>query len=220
MAMRRQSGPAPTGRRANGALRLLERGLLAVGLVCLIVYGSACTQRALFQRWHKRSFERDIAQAIQWEQHDQSSWSSTRIERFEASLEEGTDSLGRLDVPAAGISVMVLDGTDDWTLDRAVGRIEGTAMPGEPGNFGIAGHRDGIFRGLEQVALDDELSFFTHDGISRYVITALGVVEPEDVEVLDPTDESTITLVTCYPFYYVGDAPQRYIVHARQVAFD
>ena len=122
-----------------------------------------------------------------------------------------------LDVPEAAVSVMVLDGTDEITLNRAVGHIEGTANPGEHGNVGIAGHRDSFFRGLRKLEVGDEIVFTTLEGRSHFEVTRLEVVKPEAVEVLDPTEHPTLTLVTCYPFYFVGDAPSRYIVSARQV---
>jgi sortase A len=112
------------------------------------------------------------------------------------------------------------EGTDDWTLNRAVGRIEGTARPGEPGNLGIAGHRDGFFRGLRHTEVGDEIRLTTLDGVGRYRVVELAVVEPESVAVLAPTADPTITLVTCHPFSYVGDAPRRFIVHARRVSFE
>ena len=111
-------------------------------------------------------------------------------------------------------------GTDKRTLDRAVGRIEGTAQPGEPGNMGIAGHRDGFFRGLRKLEVGDEIIFTTLEGVAHYEVTSLRVVKPEAVEVLDPTEQPVLTLVTCYPFYYVGDAPNRFIVAARRVRYD
>jgi sortase A len=115
---------------------------------------------------------------------------------------------------------MLLEGTDELTLNRAVGHIEGTALPGQPGNVGIAGHRDGFFRGLEHLESGDALSVTTLEGVAHYEVAELEVVEPTAVEVLDPTAYDSLTLVTCYPFYYVGDAPQRFIVHAKQVRFN
>ena len=109
----------------------------------------------------------------------------------------------------------MLDGTDNLTLNRAVGRIAGTARPGEPGNLGIAGHRDGFFRGLKDLAPGGELELETLDGAQLvYTVRDIWIVQPEDVHVLDPTPEPSLTLVTCFPFYHVGSAPERYIVRA------
>ena len=115
---------------------------------------------------------------------------------------------------------MLLEGTDEATLDRAVGRIEGTAKPGEPGNLGIAGHRDGYFRGLRHLQRGDAISLTTLDGVARYRVEKIEVVRPERVDVLQPTGEPMLTLVTCYPFYYIGDAPKRFVVQARQVGYE
>ena len=110
--------------------------------------------------------------------------------------------------------VPVLEGTSDVTLNRGVGHIEETAMPGTGGNSGIAGHRDGFFRGLKDVGLGDTIELETLQEKQIYRIDRAWIVDPEDVSVLDPTPEQSITLVTCYPFYFVGSAPQRYIVRA------
>jgi sortase A len=113
--------------------------------------------------------------------------------------------------------VAVLGGTDDWTLNRAVGHIEGTAGPGAAGNSGIAGHRDGFFRGLKDVAVGDAIELETLGAVHHYRVTRTWIVEPDDVSVLDPTASPAVTLVTCYPFYFVGSAPQRFIVRAVRV---
>ncbi len=110
--------------------------------------------------------------------------------------------------------VPVLEGTSDVTLNRGVGHIEETAMPGTSGNSGIAGHRDGFFRSLKDVGVGDAIELETLQGKQTYRIERAWIVNPEDVSVLDPTPEQSITLVTCYPFYFVGSAPQRYIVRA------
>jgi len=213
--------PAPSrGSRIPTLLRVLERGLFVVGLLCVGLYVSACAQRSLFQRHQGRAFDAAITEAMLHEEHDQQDWSSKRVARFEGSRAQPVMPLGRLEIPAVGVSVMVLDGTDDVALDRAVGRIEGTAEPGQPGNLGIAGHRDGIFRGLRNVEEGDELSLATLDGVIRYEVEEIMIVEPEDVEVIGTTQRQAVTLVTCFPFYYVGSAPQRYIVRAYAVDFE
>ena len=122
-----------------------------------------------------------------------------------------------LRIPKLRLEVPILPGTDDRTLDRAVGHIEDTAAPGADGNSGIAGHRDGFFRGLKDIAPGDVIELDTLDGKQIYRVERTWVVDPEDVSVLDPTPSRALTLVTCYPFYYVGPAPQRFIVRAVQV---
>ena len=108
----------------------------------------------------------------------------------------------------------MLNGTDDRTLDRAVGYIEGTAQPGTVGNLGIAGHRDGFFRGLKDIAAGDVIEVDTRQRTDVYRVERTWVVNPEDVSVLDQTSTPALTLVTCYPFYFIGAAPRRFIVRA------
>ncbi len=207
------------------ALAWVEWSLIALGLVCLAAYGVACASRSYYQSVEEQSFEKDIRDEIQRglaiERHSQEDWSKQRIGAFQLSRAQNVDVRARLTIPTAGLSVMVLEGTDETTLDRAVGRIPGTAGFDQNGNLGIAGHRDGFFRGLRHVAVDDEMMLSTLNGVTRYRISSLEIVEPKDVEVLEPTpDRRTITLVTCHPFYYVGSAPRRFIVHGEQVSFE
>jgi len=110
--------------------------------------------------------------------------------------------------------VPVFDGTDDLTLNRGVGRIIGTAKVGDTGNIGIAGHRDGFFRGLKDISVGDEIDLTMTTQKTIYLVDQIEIVSPSDVQVLGPRSAPSLTLVTCYPFYFVGDAPQRFIVHA------
>jgi sortase A len=142
-------------------------------------------------------------------------WSQKRIEAYQASLVSRVPRpLGVLRISAINLEVPVLEGTNDLTLNRAVGHIEGTTAPGETGNVGIAGHRDGFFRALKDIHLGDTMDLYTEKGNSRYVVDETVIVSPEDVSVLAPRPRGTLTLVTCYPFYFVGSAPLRYVVHA------
>ena len=111
---------------------------------------------------------------------------------------------------------MILEGTDAKTLRRAAGHIPRTAVPGQQGNVAIAGHRDTFFRGLRNLLKDDEITLTTLNGTYRYRVDSTKVVEPEDIWVLDHSDNAILTLVTCYPFYFVGPAPQRFIVRAHR----
>jgi sortase A len=126
--------------------------------------------------------------------------------------------IGRIEIPRLGFSVIVIEGIDKTTLRRAFGHIPGTALPGQPGNVGLAGHRDTYFRPLKDLRINDEVQFSTMKGDFKYEVESLKVVEPDDVGVLAPSDENVLTMVTCYPFYYVGPAPQRWIVRAKQVS--
>ena len=122
--------------------------------------------------------------------------------------------LGKIDIPQVGISAIVAEGDDPPTLKRAVGHVPGTAMPGEPGNVVLAAHRDTFFRPLRQVHKGDTIELITWNGAYHYRVESIRVVGPNDVSVLEPANKSELTLVTCYPFYFVGPAPKRFIVRA------
>lgn len=146
---------------------------------------------------------------------DTSDWAATRIEHYQASLTQPTGlPEALLRIPTIELEVPVITGTDEVTLNRAVGRIPGTARIEAGGNLGIAGHRDGFFRGLKDVGPGDQIELVTLGGTRLYEISDIWIVDPDDVSVLAPTTEASLTLVTCYPFYFVGNAPQRYIVRA------
>ena len=125
--------------------------------------------------------------------------------------------LGRLEAPSVKLSTTVLEGSDDATLSRGSGHIEDTPFPGQPGNVGVAGHRDTTFRALRHIHIGDALEFKTADRLYRYRISKTMIVGPDDVYVLDPTATPALTLVTCYPFEFVGHAPRRFIVRAELV---
>jgi sortase A len=146
---------------------------------------------------------------------DTTLWSEGRKRAYEASLAQGQVApLAVLRIPGVDLEVAVHEGVDDAALDRGVGRIPGTARPGETGNIGIAGHRDGFFRVLSDVSRGETIELETLDRVDTYVVLGTEIVEPTDVSVLAPSAEPTLTLVTCYPFYFVGSAPQRFIVRA------
>lgn len=149
---------------------------------------------------------------------DTTDWSEKRLREWrETFTRESPAPLALLRVPRLKIDVAVLEGTDAWTLNRAVGHIDDTALPGAAGNVGIAGHRDGFFRALKDVAVGDIIELDTRTHRERHRVDRVWIVAPEDVWVIDPTDVPSITLVTCYPFYFVGSAPQRYVVRAVRV---
>lgn len=205
------------------SLRGFER-LLFLGLLLVAVYGAVRIYSVVYAHATVREFWRNQAATISGpanplEQNpripDFRLWSLKRIEAYQTSVTTNMPApQGVLRIPSIGIEVPVLEGTDDLTLNRAVGHIDGTAAPGEEGNIGIAGHRDGFFRGLKDVHLGEYLDLYTERGNTRYIVDEIRIVPPEDVSVLAPRPRSSITLVTCYPFYFVGSAPLRYIVHA------
>lgn len=126
--------------------------------------------------------------------------------------------IGRIEIPRLKLSVVVVEGDDKTSLRRAVGHIPGTALPGQAGNVGLAGHRDTFFRPLKDVKMKDEIRVSTLQGNFKYQVVSLRIVDPENVGVLAPSGENVLTLVTCYPFYFVGPAPKRWIVRAKQVS--
>jgi sortase A len=126
--------------------------------------------------------------------------------------------IARLEVPSVRLATTVLEGTDDGTLSRGSGHIEDTPFPGGTGNVGIAGHRDTVFRPLRHIRLGDEMKLTTADRVYHYKISKTLIVTPDDVYVLDPTEQPTLTLVTCYPFDFIGHAPRRFIVQAALVS--
>jgi len=125
--------------------------------------------------------------------------------------------IGRLEIPRLGLSVIVMPGDDETTLSRAVGHLPDTPLPWASGNAALAGHRETFFRPLEEVQVGDAIYFDTPLGRLQYRVQRAFVVEPADVWVLDPTTEPTLTLITCYPFQYIGPAPKRFVVQARRV---
>jgi len=146
---------------------------------------------------------------------DFSLWSPKRIAAYEDSLAKKTDfPIAILRIRKINLEVPVFNDTDDLTLNRGVGRILGTARIGEPGNLGIAGHRDGFFRGLQSIVEGDVVELVRPRHIDSYVVSEIRIVKPEDISVLKPKEVPALTLVTCFPFYFVGHAPKRYIVTA------
>jgi sortase A len=190
------------------ALRWLERLLLVVAVACLGYYGYVSAETALYQAFEERELEkilsregRDLALATP----------SKRAPRPAPAIRS---TIGRIEIPRLGVSAVVKAGSDARTLRLAVGHIPGTALPGDEGNVGLAAHRDTFFRRLRDIERDDTIVLTTADGVFTYRVAGTTIVEPSDVWVLDPTQRPALTLVTCYPFTYVGSAPQRFIVRA------
>ena len=187
-------------------LKTLEKLLCLVGIVFLGIFGTHLVAEEIKRNDDLAAFKAMPEQAL---------WSEGRIAAFEESLSQPTsDVLGILEIPRLKLEVPVYDGASDLHMDRGAARIEGTALPGEPGNLGVAGHRDGYFRVLKDIALGDEIRITTVRGPESFVVQELSIVDPTAVEVLDPTEQQSVTLVTCYPFYFVGHAPERFIVRA------
>ena len=195
----------PPSRRTRRARLWLERLLIVVSVLCLGYFIYSYGEARLYQ-----SFEDQQLDAI---------LSSAPPPTVPAPAPQRPppapgSTIGRIEIPRLGVSAVIRAGSDARTLRLAVGYIPGTALPGEGGNVGLAGHRDTFFRKLRDINPDDEIRVTTQDGVYHYYVQRTNIVQPNDVWVLNPTSYPALTLVTCYPFSYVGSAPQRFIVRA------
>ena len=228
MPMKQRSGLERLGVSWDDTMKIrrVERILLVIGLTFLAVWAAARVYRAIGSRAAIARFEAedttsssDSAPASLGPNSpspvDFRLWSVQRISAYKDSLAKKTGApLAILRIPKIELEVPVFNDTDDLTLNRGVGRILGTAQIGQPGNLGIAGHRDGFFRGLQNTTAGDVVELARPGHTDRYAVSSIRIVTPEDTYVLNPTRTPTLTLVTCFPFYYVGHAPKRYIVTA------
>ena len=176
----------------------LEWMLLGIGIGCLGTYGLETVDARRFQFGLTAAFARAAGEP-------------------NASSVRAGALVGMLDVPRLALSTPVVEGDDDGTLERAAGHLPDTPLPWQSGNSAIAAHRDGLFRPLKNVQVGDEIRFRTTEREYRYRVTRTAIVSPDDLTVLKKQSRSTLTLITCYPFYYVGSAPQRFVVHAERV---
>jgi len=224
-------------KRGRDVLKWVQRLLLLCGLVLVGVYGAAriesfIASRAALKKFATQETELDtnnksgdetvssgtepsLSDSMNSTGVDFSRWDERRVRAYKQNIgKQSGVPLAVLRIPKIQLEVPLFEGTDDFTLNHAVGRIVGTARPGEPGNIGIAGHRDGLFRGLKDVSVGDAIELKTLQGTDTYIVDEIQIVKPENVEVLQSRPVSSLTLVTCYPFYFFGSAPQRYIVKA------
>ena len=229
----------PPFQRARPRRRILagfEWFFLLLGLLALDCYIWVNTAASLDQAYGDWSFDQTllgakasvtgfIADEIGWLFHkappsiappDEKAEKAQPIPPAVKALQPGA-LIGRLRIPRLNVAVMVREGATESTLSRAVGHIPGTGLPGQLGNVGLAGHRDTFFRPLRNVRKDDAIDLDTGRGTIRYLVTSTQIVSPRDVGVLKASAGKTLTLVTCYPFYYVGSAPKRFIVQATEV---
>jgi len=204
-------------------LRWIERAALLAGLAGLSIWAAAFVVRHVGSTRELQRFEpareTPAPAAIHVNDPQTALWDPKRILAWQDARKDASPPpLAVLRIPKVGIEAPVLEGTSDWTLNRGVGHIEDTAQPGANGNVGIAGHRDGFFRALKDITAGDLLEIETRAGVAQYRVERQWIVDPDDVSVLDPTPLPSVTLVTCYPFYFVGSAPQRFIVRAVQTS--
>ena len=176
---------------------------LITGLLLVSYTAFTVAERYVYQAYENRVFDRAVA--------------LRQVTKYPAGA-VARSLIGKIAIPRLNISAMVKEGIDYRTLDLAAGHIPRTALPGQTGNVGVAAHRDTLFRNLKDVRRDDKITLTTLDGEYVYRVVSFKIVQPTDVSVLDPSpDEKILTLVTCYPFYFVGDAPKRFVVRALQV---
>jgi sortase A len=196
--------------------RFGERTAWVVGVMCVVSWSAAYIDGVVGRRREMDRFAvLQRSELPQPDRPDQTLWSSERIAAWRNVVNTpGAAPLAVLRISRLGIEAPVLEGTEEIALNRGLGHIEETAAPGVNGNSGIAGHRDGFFRGLKDIVAGDVIELETLHGTETYRVDRTWIVNPEDVSVLDPTPTRSLTLVTCYPFYFVGSAPQRFIVRA------
>ena len=216
-------------------LRWTERVLLVTGAMALGLAGTAILEAKVTQAYQSYCLEETlrnrpaslvgflfqslhVRQGNTWQDQPLTPPAGT-IKRKATPLSVRTaikpgSPIGLLQVPRLGLSVMVLEGSDQHTLRLGAGHIEHTALPGEFGNLGIAGHRDTFFRSLKDIRKNDRITMTTPSGSFEYRVQFTQIVKPTDTRVLAPSSTLSLTLVTCYPFYFVGSAPERFIVRA------
>ena len=186
----------------------INRALVAFGMACVIFYGVVTVDTWRFQRDAKIRVEKMVTierpKSLQKLPH--------------ADRPTTGEVIGRVDIPRLKLSAAIAEGDDEKTLGKAVGHLPDTPLPWHRrGNVGLAAHRDGLFRPLEGIKVKDDVRVVTPRGEYHYRVTKTQIVEPSDVWVLAPTKKPTVTLITCYPFSFVGNAPQRFIVQAELV---
>jgi sortase A len=200
-----------SARRRNGSLRavaylLVIAGGAAIGWCAAIIFDGQIAQWVARQQLEKTLSDADANPPY-----------LPLAKRSLVPPENGTP-LAELSIPRIGLSVVVLQGSDEHTLRQGVGHIESTPLPGESGNVGLAGHRDSFFRPLRNVQVGDDIMLETPAGNVHYRVSSYRIVSPSEVSVIHPTSDPVLTLVTCYPFYFVGAAPDRFVVRANLVA--
>lgn len=191
--------------RTRSRLRWGQYLLFIIGTLLLLYVLFTLLETKLYQDKQSQEFDQALQRT-----------NSVRIESPDTAKLEGT-LLGRIEVKAVGLSAMILEGVEDSTLRHAVGHIPGTSLLGQPGNIALAAHRDTFFKGLRKIRTNDEIMLTTVQGKYRYRVVFTQVVEPQDTKVLDDSKDDMLTLVTCYPFNFVGSAPKRFIVRAHKI---
>lgn len=214
--------PLPTRRARPAAwVRVIRLMLLSVGLGLLSAAGYMLIRARVFQIYEGRAFDSLLSQQDARPLHSGAaaglSTTQSRTPRHFKLLLRG-EPIARIEIPSVGLKTLVLEGDDARTLELGAGHIPGTALPGADGNIGIAGHRDTVFRCLRNLKKNQIIILDTPDARYTYRVEALTVVNPTQTSVLRCSHQDVLTLVTCYPFHFIGAAPQRFIVRARMVS--
>jgi sortase A len=191
-------------------MKWIERGFLIVGVVCLGFSAWNWLDSNLYQRAAGQRLE-SLLKRHSGPRHTGGGRAGGATSRDTAAR----DIVGRIEIPRLGISAIIAEGIDPRTLRRAVGHVPSTALPGEEGNVVLAGHRDSFFHALKDVRSGDQVKITTEEGVFEYAVDSTDVVGPQRVDLLDAAAADSLTLITCYPFNYVGPAPDRFVVHAR-----
>jgi sortase A len=202
----------------NPTRRVARLILLVLGIVGVGIYCESWLYRTAYQLYENWQFDHEKVEDVQPVPAKHVALPAVLPDPDRGAAKSPVDRegwvLGRISIPRLHLSAIVEEGVDEATLSRAVGHIPGTALPGEIGNMGIAGHRDTFFQKLKDLQPNDEIDFTTHSGRYHYTVESLTVVEPTDVSVLASKGGKILTIVTCFPFHYIGAAPRRFIVHA------
>ena len=235
---------SPRTRKNSRPWLWFERFLLLLGILGLGAWALSVIVPAVWQDWESWVFDQELqskpasisAYLLNFETrtgHGLQEWlgmnqpaplpsstgaQSPRHRALRAVPPTQDELIGRLSIPRLHLRAVVREGDGQDTLGLAVGHIPGTALPGQPGNVAVAGHRDTFFRGLGAIRQHDIIQFETLEKRYRYEVESTLIVDPEDVAVLNPDSYRELTLVSCYPFHYIGPAPERFIVKARQIA--
>jgi sortase A len=200
------------------SLRWIERALLVIGILCLGVWAYAWIDARYVQYEENKLLDEATAAAAETDAlasfHEQEADAAPK--KRQEPKPEGS-LVGRVEIPRVGVSGIVLEGVEKKTLRRGVGRIPGTSLPEDGGNVGLAAHRDSFFRGLKDIRKNDIITLKTLESTYYYRVDWTEIVLPEDTHVLEDTGVPELTLVTCYPFYYVGSAPKRFVVRAERI---
>jgi len=204
----------PAARSRRKTLRRAERLLLFIGVICVGYFLYTYAEAWLYQAFEDRELDKILSETAPTGTSGATNDVAPRLGATPRRTFAQGSTVGRIEIPRLNVSAVIRAGSDARTLRLAVGYIPGTAAPGDVGNFGLAGHRDTFFRKLRDISPDDEIRIVTKDGVFNYSVQRTTIVMPQDVWVLDPTSYPALTLVTCYPFNYVGSAPKRFIVRA------